>query len=161
MFSASSHQIPFVPIKFSSKSFCSHNFPSTSLCSLNFLLFPTQPNPTLHKPTQSSKFCERLGQSAKRSAPVPGQARKGKATVTGRRLSGAAEQKVGIFLCLSGFVDRSWADRLLARQSAALLPSCACAIMRNERVWDHNEWAWAKRISSAQPGAEVPPAPSR
>jgi hypothetical protein len=32
------------------------------------------------------------------------------------------------------FCERSRADLLLARQSAALLPSCACAIMRNERV---------------------------
>ncbi len=45
---------------------------------------------------------ERLGQSAKRSVAVRGQAGRG-ATVAGRRLPGAAEQKVRIF-CLSGSV---------------------------------------------------------
>jgi len=45
---------------------------------------------------------ERLGQSAKRSAAVRGQAGR-VATVASRRLPGAAEQKVGI-LCLPGFV---------------------------------------------------------
>jgi hypothetical protein len=45
---------------------------------------------------------ERLGQSAKRSAAVRGQAGRG-ATVAGRRLPGAAKQNVGIF-CLPGFV---------------------------------------------------------
>ncbi len=44
---------------------------------------------------------ERLGQSAKRSAAICAQARKG-ATEAGRRLP--EEQKVGIF-CLSGFVE--------------------------------------------------------
>jgi hypothetical protein len=46
---------------------------------------------------------ERLGQSAKRSVAVRGQAGRG-ATVAGRRLPGAAEQKVRIF-CLSVFVE--------------------------------------------------------
>ncbi len=123
-FPNNSCQLPLVPInnlsksfvlmKFSSNPFCQHQVlikillfpqlpfvPSTSFCSQPK---PTQPNPTQHKPTKSSKFCERLGQSAKRSAPVPGQARKRSYSVTGRRLSGAAEQKVGI-LCLSGFVE--------------------------------------------------------
>ncbi len=45
---------------------------------------------------------ERLGQSAKQSAAVRGQAGRG-ATVAARRLPGAAEQNVGIF-CLPGFV---------------------------------------------------------
>jgi hypothetical protein len=40
--------------------------------------------------------------------------------MAGRRLPGAAEQKVRIF-CLVGFVE----DLLLAGQSAALLPLCA------------------------------------
>ncbi len=46
---------------------------------------------------------ERLGQSAKRSVAVCGQAGRG-ATVACRRLSGAEEQKVRIF-CLPGFVE--------------------------------------------------------
>ncbi len=46
---------------------------------------------------------ERLGQSAKRSAAVRGQAGRG-ATVAGRCLPDATEQKVGIF-CLPGFVE--------------------------------------------------------
>jgi hypothetical protein len=45
---------------------------------------------------------ERLGQSAKRSAAVRGQAGRG-ATVAGRRPPGAAEQNIGIFR-LPGFV---------------------------------------------------------
>jgi hypothetical protein len=44
----------------------------------------------------------RLGQRAKRSAAVRGQAGRG-ATVAGRRRPGAAEPIVGIF-CLPGFV---------------------------------------------------------
>jgi hypothetical protein len=64
LFPSSFHQNPFIP----TTSHQLHFVPSTYFCS--------QPNPTLNKPTQSSKFCERLGQSAKRSAPVPGQARK-------------------------------------------------------------------------------------
>jgi hypothetical protein len=128
-----SHQ---VLIKYSSKSFCSHNFPSTSLCSLNFLLFPTQPNPTLNKPTQSSKFCERLGQSAKRSAPVPGQARKASYSDSQTFVwCGRAES--GEFVP-ARFCGKPRADLFLARllpsRTAALLPSCACAIVRNERV---------------------------
>ncbi len=51
----------------------------------------------------NSETRERLGQSAKRNAAVRGQAGRG-ATVAGRRLPGAAEQKGGIF-CLSGFVE--------------------------------------------------------
>jgi hypothetical protein len=41
LFSSSSHEIPFVPIKFSSKSFCPPQLP------INFLFVPnpTQPNP--------------------------------------------------------------------------------------------------------------------
>ncbi len=112
LFSLSSHQNPFVPTT-------SHQLPFV-------------PNPILYKPTQSSKFCETLGQSAKRSAPVPGQARKG--TYSDRQTSvwcGRAES--GDFVPVR-FCERSRADLLLARQSAALLPSCACAIMRNERV---------------------------
>jgi len=46
---------------------------------------------------------ERLGQSAKRSAAVRGQPGRG-ATVAGRCLPDAAEQKVGIF-CLPGFLE--------------------------------------------------------
>ncbi len=46
---------------------------------------------------------ERLGQSAKRSVVVCGQAGRG-AIVAGRRLSGAEEQKVRLF-CLPGFVE--------------------------------------------------------
>jgi hypothetical protein len=68
LFPTITHQIPFVPINFPSKSFCSHKFSSTSH------QLPFVPNPTLDKPTQSSKFCERLGQSAKRCAAVPWQA---------------------------------------------------------------------------------------
>jgi hypothetical protein len=49
---------------------------------------------------------ERLGQSAKRSAAVRGQAGRG-ATVAGRRLRRAAEQNAGIF-CLPGFVADLW-----------------------------------------------------
>ncbi len=49
---------------------------------------------------------ERLGQSAKWSAAVRGQAGRG-ATVAGRRRPGAAEQNVGIF-CLPGFVADRW-----------------------------------------------------
>jgi hypothetical protein len=45
----------------------------------------------------------RLGQSAKRSTTVRGQAGRG-ATVAGRRLPGAVEQKVD-FSCLSGFLE--------------------------------------------------------
>jgi hypothetical protein len=45
----------------------------------------------------------RLGQSAKQSATVRGQAGRG-ATGAGKRLPVSAEQKVGIF-CLPGFVE--------------------------------------------------------
>ncbi len=45
---------------------------------------------------------EKLGQRAKRSAAVRGQAGR-RATMAGRRLPCAAEQNVGIF-CLPGFV---------------------------------------------------------
>jgi hypothetical protein len=116
---------------------------------LPFVPNPTQPNPTQHKPTQSSKFCERLGQSAKRRAPVPGQARKG--SYSDRQTSvwcGRAESKSGFCACQVVWKIAGGSE------TAALLPSCACAIMRNERVW-------YPRISSAQPWAEVPLAPSR
>jgi len=59
---------------------------------------------------------EKLGQSAKRSAAVRGQAGRG-ASVAGRRRPGAAEQNVGIF-CLPGFV----ADRGPIRFSSGSLP---------------------------------------
>ncbi len=49
----------------------------------------------------NSETRERLGQRAKRNAAVRGQAG---ATVAGRRVPGAAEQKGGIF-CLPGFVE--------------------------------------------------------
>ncbi len=97
---------------------------------------------------------ERLGQSAKRSTAVAGQAGRG-ATVAGRCLPGAAGQNVGIF-SLPGFVadsgqicfsrdslprfflhgntqlparacGRSRADLLSAQQTAALLPLFAYA----------------------------------
>ncbi len=62
---------------------------------------------------------ERLGQSAKRSAAVHGQARRG-ATVAGGRPPGVAEQKVGIF-CLPGFVeDRGQIYVLRGRTSSFL-----------------------------------------
>jgi hypothetical protein len=138
-FSNNSHQIALVPINNPSKSFVLIKFSSNPFCShqvlIKILLFPQLPlvpNPTLHKLTQSSKFCERLGQSAKRSAPVPGQARKG--SYSDRQTSvwcGRAES--GDFVP-ARFCGRPRADLLLARQSAALLPSCACAITRNERV---------------------------
>jgi hypothetical protein len=152
LFPSSFHQNPFIP----TTSHQLHFVPSTYFCS--------QPNPTLNKPTQSSKFCERLGQSAKRSAPVPGQARK--ASYSNRQTSvwcGRAES--GDFVP-ARFCGKPRADLFLARvlpsRTAALLPSCACAIVRNERVWYHNEFERGlKRISSAQPGAELPPAPSR
>jgi hypothetical protein len=107
-------------------------FPSNSSCShqqpIKFPLFPTtshqRPFVPNAKPTQSSKLCERLGQRAKRSAAVPGQAGRG-ATVAGRRRL-QQSRKVEIF-CLARFCGRSRADLLLARQSAALLPSCAWA----------------------------------
>ncbi len=59
---------------------------------------------------------ERLGQSAKWSAAVRGQAGRG-ATVAGRRRPGAAEQNVGIFR-LPGFV----ADREPICFSSGSLP---------------------------------------
>jgi hypothetical protein len=59
---------------------------------------------------------ERLGQSAKWSAAVRGQAGRG-ATVAGRRRPGAAEQNVGIFR-LPGFV----ADRGPICFSSGTLP---------------------------------------
>ncbi len=131
LFSSITHQNLFVPIKFpkiplvpisnSSKSFCFHQvpikfllFPSSSYQNLFVpIIFPSTshcpnqlhfvPNPTLHIATQSSKLCERLGQSAKRSAPVPGQAGRG-APVAGGRLPHAAEQKGEIF-CLPRLVE--------------------------------------------------------
>ncbi len=97
-------QKPFVFIKFPSNSFCFRHGPT------KIFLFPSSshqlhfvPNPTLHKHTQSSKLCERLGHSAKRSAAVPGQAGRG-APVAGGRLPYAAEQKGEIF-CLPGLVE--------------------------------------------------------
>jgi hypothetical protein len=110
-FPNNSHQIPFVPIKFSSNSFLFpssfHQIPFCShQVSIKFLLFPylwrigrwAQVSTKVNGDTR-----ERLGRSAKRSAAVRGQAGRG-ATVAGRRLSGAAEQKVGIF-CVPGFVE--------------------------------------------------------
>jgi hypothetical protein len=64
---------------------------------------------------------ERLGQSAKRSVAVRGQAGRG-ATVAGRPLPGAAEQKVRIF-CLSGFV----AGRSASRMAVCRASSSMCA----------------------------------
>ncbi len=75
----------------------------------------------------NDETCERLGQSAKRSAAVRGQAGRG-ATVAGRRRPGAAEQNVGIF-CPTRFCGGSRADLLLERQSTALLPSCATHLL--------------------------------
>ncbi len=45
----------------------------------------------------NGETCARLGQSAKRSATIRGQAGRG-ATVAGGRLPGVAEQKLGNFL---------------------------------------------------------------
>jgi len=64
----------------------------------------------------------RYGQSAKRSTAVRGQAGRG-ATVAGRRLPGAAEEKVGIF-CLPSFVE-DLGQIGFSRSSSPLLPSCA------------------------------------
>jgi hypothetical protein len=61
LFSWSSHQIPFVSIKFSSKSFCSHNFPLFP--QLPFVPNPNQPNPTQPNinPQKALNFVRDLG----------------------------------------------------------------------------------------------------
>jgi hypothetical protein len=68
----------------------------------------------------------RLGQSAKRSATIRGQAGRG-ATVAGRRLPGVAEQKLGIF-CLPAFVEDHGQIRF-SRHA----PSFMCATRERER----------------------------
>jgi len=60
----------------------------------------------------NGETCARLGQSAKRSATIRGQAGRG-ATVAEGRLPGVAEQKIGNFLP-ARFCGRSRADLLLA-----------------------------------------------
>jgi hypothetical protein len=94
----------FVLIKFSSNPFCSHQvlikillFPQLPI---NFLLFPTQPYINPHK---ALNFVRDLGRVLNGAPQFLGRPGRG-ATVTGRRLSGAAEQKVGIS-CLPGFVE--------------------------------------------------------
>jgi hypothetical protein len=71
---------------------------------------------------------EKIGQSAKRSAAVRGQAGR-RATVAGRRLPGEAEQNVGI-LCLPDFV----ADRGQICFLCGSLPpsSFVCATQESE-----------------------------
>jgi hypothetical protein len=142
-------QKPFVFIKFPSNSFCFHQVP------IKFLLFPSSfyqnlfvpiifpstshcpcqlhfvPNPTLHKHTQSSKLCERLGQSAKRSAAVPGQA--GRGDSSGRQTSAARGRAESRDILPARSCGRSRVDLLLARHSAVLPPSCACA--KRDRIW--------------------------
>jgi hypothetical protein len=127
-----SHRNPLIPINNSSNSFCSHQvlikILSIPQVPINFTLFPWTAfcsQPTLHKPTLSSKLCERLGQSAKRSTAVPGQARRA-ATVAGRRLSRTAEQKVGIF-CLPGVVEDSGQICFSRGSQPRFIPSYACA----------------------------------
>jgi hypothetical protein len=70
---------------------------------------------------------ERLGQSAKRSAAVCGQAGRG-ATMAGRRRPGAAEENVGIF-CLPDFV----ADRGPIWFSSCSLPHFFSLHVRDPR----------------------------
>jgi len=112
---------PQVPKQFPSNSSCSHQQPikillfpeSSQKVLIKFLLFPLSSHqypfvPMAMEDRQVStnvngETRERLGQSARRSAAVRGQARKG-ATMAGRRLPDAAERKLGIF-CLLGFVE--------------------------------------------------------
>jgi hypothetical protein len=68
---------------------------------------------------------ERLGQSAKRSAPVPGHA--GRGSYSGRQTPAGCTRAESQDFLPARVCGRSQADPLLARQSAALLPSRACA----------------------------------
>jgi len=80
-FSNSSNQIPLVPINNPSKSFCSHQTShQLYFVSINLLFFPTQPY--YINPHKALNFVRDWG----------------------RRLLGAAKQKVRIF-CLPGFVE--------------------------------------------------------
>jgi hypothetical protein len=88
LFVSSSHQNPFVP----TTSHQLHFVPSTSFCSQPYI------NP--HKALNFVRDLGRVLNGASQFLGRPGR----EARVTGRRLPGAAEQKVGI-LCLPGFVE--------------------------------------------------------
>ncbi len=116
--SSCSHRYPIQILLFS---------PSSQKITIKFLLFPLSFNQIHFIPSSSQKVPikfllfsspwrwaqvstkvngetrARLGQSAKRSATIHGQAGRG-ATVAARRLQGVAEQKLGIF-CQPGFVQ--------------------------------------------------------
>ncbi len=113
-FSESSHQIPLVPINNPSISFCSHQvpkrFPSNFSCSHQNPFVPMALEGRQMSTKGNGETRERLGQSTKRSVAVRGQAGRG-ATMAGRRLPGAAEQKFRNF-CLSGFVAGRFASRV-------------------------------------------------
>jgi hypothetical protein len=111
LFSSSSHQIPLVPIKVQSNSFCSHQLPlipinnlSISFCSHQVpKQFPSSPHQNHFVPMTIEYRQVSAKLNGGQSAEVRGQARRG-ATVAGRRRPGAAEQKFGIF-CLPGSLE--------------------------------------------------------
>jgi hypothetical protein len=139
LFLSNCHQIHFVPIKFPSNSCCSHQvpkkFPSNSSCfnqvPNKILLFPWLWRIGRWARRWNGETRQRLGQSAKLSTAIRGQAGRG-ATVAGRRLPRAAEEKVGIF-CLPGFVE----DRgqiCFSRSSLPLLPSGAPPVTQSVEI---------------------------
>jgi len=116
LFPSSSHQNPFVP----TTSHQLHFVPSTSFCSQ---LNPTQSYINPHKALNFVRDLGRVLNGAPQFLGRPGR----QATLTGRRLSDAAEQKVGDFVP-ARFCGKPRADLFLARllpsRTAALLPSC-------------------------------------
>ncbi len=139
-FPSNSHQIPLIHIKFQSKSFCSHQvpirfllFPSNSFCShqvpIKTLLFPwlwrigrcSQVSTKVKRETR-----ERVGQSAKRSAAILGQAGRG-ATVAWQTSAGCGRAQSRIF-CLPGFVEDRGQSCFACRASSFI-----CATQERER----------------------------
>jgi hypothetical protein len=96
-FPNNSHQIPLVPINNPSKSFCSQKV------LIKFLLFPLSSHQHPFVPMAMEDRQVSTNDAPSSTLPelpaVRGQARKG-ATMAGRRLPGAAEQKLGIFFLL-------------------------------------------------------------
>ncbi len=70
---------------------------------------------------------EKLGQSTKRNATIPGQGGRGSHCVRFVYLSAKCGQAESRDFLPAKVCGRSWADLLLTRQSAVLLPSCAYA----------------------------------
>jgi hypothetical protein len=131
VFPSVTRQNPFVFIKFPSNSFCFHQvpikfflFPSSShqlhIVPINFILFPTPPYIYPHKALNFVRDSGRV----QNGAPSSWAGRKGSSS--GRQTSAARGRAERRDILPARSCGRSRVDLLLARQSAVLLPSCAC-----------------------------------